>query len=561
MMELPMNIPDPIAGTAQKPALCWPSFRGCALLLIVWAFLTLTSLNVAPLFDYDEAAHAQTALEMIHDGTWVLPTMNGRPFYEKPAFHFYFMSASFALFGENAVAARLPSALFTLATALFLLYAGRRIGQTELGMAASVIYVSMFMPAMLAHAAILDATLNFWVSLAVMSFFLWKQERKRRDAILAMLTAGIAVSVKGPVGFVIPLIVIGLDRLIAKDFGSSLRLFPWKWGVTAFLVGAMPWYVLVTITQGHEFLASFIVKDNLNRFAHAMEGHSGSWYYYLLILIPGTLPWVAWLPWWTVQTIARWNKKNASDDLSRLGLAWTVAVLFLFSVARTKLPHYISSIYPAIALGIAAQWRQQSPTHAWNRTASLLLLIICLPLAMALILLPAFYADLVRIVTHPRAVAVLSQPIRPESWIPVGGMFVAITVLLHFWQTKKFHFARTLTFYVIFGLLFQTTIVWTLAPFAGQLQQKPLMTIAAQIRAYPQSEPVYTLINHPSISFYSGRSSIRVSGAEIDDLCTKSYGPFLLVTYADQLPELLRYPLKVVLRQGDYLLLQYAPDH
>src|SRR5512143_280422 len=180
---------------------------------VLWLILTLSGLSVAPLFDYDETAHAQTAVEMLRDGKWLLPTMNGQPFYEKPAFLFYFMSASFALFGENAFAARLPSALFTLVTALYLYYVGRRIGRSPLGMTAALIYLSMLMPAVLAHAAILDATLNFWIAVSVMSFFLWRQSGRLRDAVFSMLAAGIAVSVKGPVGAVIPLLAIMLDRL------------------------------------------------------------------------------------------------------------------------------------------------------------------------------------------------------------------------------------------------------------------------------------------------------------------------------------------------------------
>jgi 4-amino-4-deoxy-L-arabinose transferase-like glycosyltransferase len=521
--------------------------------------LTLAGLGVAPLFDYDEAAHAQTAVEMMRDGKWLLPTMNGQPFYEKPAFLFYFMSAAFALFGENAFAARLPSALFTLATALFLLHVGRRIGRPKLGMTAALIYVSMLMPALLAHAAILDAALNFWVTAAVLGFFLWRHGGKRRDAILATFASGIAVSVKGPVGVVVPLLVIGLDRLIAKDLAACLRRFPWHWGIPAFLLGALPWYVLVTITHGFAFLTTFILRENVDRFIHAMEGHSDGWYYYLIVLIPSTLPWLAWLPWWVKQTLSRWREKEESDELSRLGLVWMLSVIFLFSMARTKLPHYISSMYPVIALGIAAQWHWHSPAHAWNRAASLILLIICLPPALALILLPDFYSHLAPIVKHPRAAAIFSQALHPGLWIPVAGALVALALLLLVRQARRADRSRLLTLYILFGFLLQTSLIWTVAPFAGRLLQKPLMTIAAQIRAAPLTEPVYSLINRPSVSFYSGRSYLDASRPRIFEQLTASSTQYLLVAYTKQLRELPRLPLEVVVSEGDYVLLRYAP--
>lgn len=203
-----------------------PSVPAFAALVLLWIVLTLAGLGIAPLFDYDEASYAQTAVEMRKDRNWLLPTLNGRPYYDKPAFLYYCMNASFALFGKNAFAARLPSSLFTLVTAFFLLHVGRRLGRPETGMKASLIYLSMLMPALLAHAAILDAALNFFIVAAALGFFLWQHSAKRSDAFLAMLAAGVAVSVKGPVGMIIPALVVCLDRLLARTSSRVCAVFP-----------------------------------------------------------------------------------------------------------------------------------------------------------------------------------------------------------------------------------------------------------------------------------------------------------------------------------------------
>ncbi len=446
-----------------------PSFL--AVSLVLWAILTLSSLGVAPLFDYDETAHAQTAVEMLRDGKWLLPTMNGQPFYEKPAFLFYFMSASFTLFGENAFAARLPSALFTLATALYLYYMGRRIGRSQVGMTAALIYLSMLMPALLAHAAILDATLNFWIAVSVMSFFLWRQSGRLHDAVLSMLAAGIAVSVKGPVGAVIPFLVIILDRLAAEDFANSLHLFPWKWGIPAFFAGALPWYMLVSVKYGFGFLREFILVENVHRFTHAMEGHGGGWYYYLLILIPSTLPWVAWLPWWLKQSISRWTDRDDLGRISRMSLIWTTAVITLFSFSQTKLPHYISSIYPAMALGISAQWYRQEPGRSWIRAAMLIVMIVCIPLALALMALPNLYPYIAGMVKHPHAVAIMTQGFRPSFWIPAAGAILFVSLFCLLWQTRHSPSSTALTRFILLGLLLQASLIWSIAPWTGRLMQ------------------------------------------------------------------------------------------
>jgi 4-amino-4-deoxy-L-arabinose transferase-like glycosyltransferase len=536
-----------------------PSVPAFAALVLLWSVLTLAGLGIAPLFDYDEASYAQTAAEMRNSGNWLLPTLNNQPYYDKPAFLYYCMNASFALFGKNAFAARLPSALFTLATALFLMHVGRRLGRPEAGMKTSLIYLSMLMPALLAHAAILDATLNFFIATSVLSFFLWQQQGKRSDAFLAMLAAGIAVSVKGPVGMVIPALVVCLDRLLARDLFPCLRRFPWSAGIPAFLLGALPWYALVTITYGFDFLREFMIRENMYRFTHPLEGHSGGWYYYLAVLIPSTLPWTAWLPWWVKQTISRRKKKGEAGDISRLGLVWTGAVILLFSFAGTKLPHYISSIYPAVALGLAAAWDRQSPSPVWPRAASLATLVLCLPPALGLLLLPAYYPHLAHVFTHSRAVAILSQGIEVSYGIMVAGALIAIALVLLVLLVNRIRPAVVLTLVILFGFLVQTSLMWSLAPFAGDLLQEPAKKIAAQISSAPPTEPVYSFVNRPSISFYSGRTFIDASRADMYERFKTSTAPCLLVAYASQLPALLRLHLELVAREGNYALLQYVP--
>lgn len=527
--------------------------------IFLWTILTLASLGIAPLFDLDEALYAEAAAEMPQNGAWLLPAANGEPFYDKPALFLYFMNGSFALLGKTAFSARLPSALFTFATALFLCHVGLRISQPRLGAFAALIFTSMLMPAVLAHAAILDAALNFWLTVSVVSFFLWQQEGQLRDAVLSMLAAGVAVSVKGPVGAAIPLIVIVLDRLLARDLFPSLRSFPWRWGIPAFLSGALPWYALVSAVYGFGFLKQFILVENLGRFANAMEGHGGGWYYYLLVLIPSALPWVVWLPWWMKHTIALRKEDGAPDRLSRLSLVWSAAVIILFSISRTKLPHYISSIYPAMALGIAAVWLRQGPTPAWARAASWATIVICLPLALTLMILPTLNTFISGIVTNPRAVAIFSQHISPDFRIPAAGTIIVVCLFVLFLSRRRERPQRLFTTFILFGFMLQFSLIWSLSPWAGRLMQGQVMEIAARIRAYPSTEPVYSLANRPSISFYSGRPYHKAGPDVLEQLASLS-APYLLIAYTNNLAALSHLPLEIIVQENDFVLLRHGHD-
>jgi len=61
------------------------------------------------LFDRDEPRYAQATREMVASGDWVVPSFNGEPRLHKPVLIYWLMAASYTVFGDNALAARLPS--------------------------------------------------------------------------------------------------------------------------------------------------------------------------------------------------------------------------------------------------------------------------------------------------------------------------------------------------------------------------------------------------------------------------------------------------------------------
>ncbi|RMH52308.1 MAG: glycosyltransferase family 39 protein [Zetaproteobacteria bacterium] len=510
--------------------------------LLVWLAISLLSLGLVPLFDLDEAIYAQTAWEMLHGGDWLVPQANGIPFFEKPPLFYYLMDASFVLFGTDAFAARLPSLLFTLATAGLLLHAGRRLRGADTGWLAALIFLSMLEVGVLAHAAILDAALNFFLAATLICWWLWCRHGRRRDLWLAAAAMGAAVGVKGPVGVVVPLAVIGLELLISGRLTATLRAIHWPPVVLLFLLTATPWYLLILWRNGPGFLWEFLMVHNLGRALHPMQGHGGRWFYYLPVVAVSVLPWIALLP-----KMARGLGAGAEAARSqRFLLLWTVVTVVIFSLARTKLPHYISSIYPAVALSIALHI---GPRLRRLEAAATLLLL--LPLVLLIGLLPWLWPWLTGLAHHPRAIAALAQPIAPNWHSAVAALPLAVALG---WLWRR----RTPVALAAVGIMLQTAVVFGLLPTASAVMQGPKLAIAGIIRQLPQEIPVFSYdLNAPSISFYSDRRYHILLDRTGRERLAAMQPPFALVLRSEArsaLPKRLRR-LAPVIDRGGYLLL------
>src|SRR5438093_2271414 len=71
-----------------------------------------------PLIDRDEPRFAEASREMIARGNYVVPYFSNQLRLDKPLFTYWAQVASYRIFGENDVAARIPSAVAAALTAL-----------------------------------------------------------------------------------------------------------------------------------------------------------------------------------------------------------------------------------------------------------------------------------------------------------------------------------------------------------------------------------------------------------------------------------------------------------
>ena len=317
--------------------------RGAALLLALVAALLLLRQGQVPLVGPDEPRYARVAVEMSRSGDLVTPTLQGRPWLEKPVLYYWMAAAAFRAFGETEVAARLPS----IAAALLLVGAtalvGARLYGGAAGLHAGFVLGTSVLVFVYGRAAAMDMLLAALVSASIGLFGLAALGIAGRLAIpAAFACAGLATLAKGPLGLLLPAIVAVAYISAARDRALLRRLAsPVPWLV--FLAVAGPWYALVLHAQGRAFVDTFLLDHNLQRFTSTIHRHPGPFVYYLPVLLAGLFPWSGLL----APALAFLRPRERFDLFV---LAWLLPPLLFFSLAGSKLPGYILPCLPPLAL-------------------------------------------------------------------------------------------------------------------------------------------------------------------------------------------------------------------
>ncbi|HZI88750.1 MAG TPA: hypothetical protein VFD48_18095, partial [Pyrinomonadaceae bacterium] len=123
------------------------------------------------------------------------------------------------------------------------------------------------------------------------------------------------------------------------------------WGLPLAFAVASIWYLPVILKHGWPFIDEFFVQHHFARYLSNKYRHPQPFYFYLLILIPMSLPWTVFLIEGIVKSRSWSLRSNDPVDRMRvLALAWLIMPLAFFSFSGSKLPGYILPILPAGAL-------------------------------------------------------------------------------------------------------------------------------------------------------------------------------------------------------------------
>jgi 4-amino-4-deoxy-L-arabinose transferase-like glycosyltransferase len=324
--------------------------------IVVFAAVALpyfVNLGASSLWDSNESFYAVTPLEMIQSGDFLAPTFNSQPRAQKPPLTYWPIALCYRLFGVSEFSVRLPGAFAAAGLMLFVYLTGRLLFSPRAALISIVLTGTTMRIFLLARKLPIDILLLFF--LAGTGYFVIRgiERDSTRDWLAAYALAALGFLTKGPVAVVIPFGACVVWSLWSGSPGfRKMRLAR---GILLFSVLVLPWYVLVYLHSGWVYIAPFLVRDNLGRFATEGLGPSRGPFYYAGVFLAEFFPWSIL----SVAALAQlWRVRKTLDLRHNLAwgfpLTWSLLVFAFFTASQNKQEYYIAPMYPMMALVLAA---------------------------------------------------------------------------------------------------------------------------------------------------------------------------------------------------------------
>jgi len=329
------------SGAAMDPAAPRAGLVPVLLLLV-----TLGSLLVNfwgwDLWAPDEPRYAEVAREMFEGGPWLVPHLGGELYAEKPPLYFWLLAGSYSLFGITPFAVRIVPVLSACGTVLLTWHLGKKLFNARAGLYAAVALATSILFMHLARRGNIDSTLTLMTTASLALMWAAHAGARRGLWLAAYGLMGLAVLTKGPVGVLLPLLVVVLYLVVVGDRGGLGRM-RWVPGLGLCVVVIAAWLVPAVISGGPEYARTILLKQNVGR-AFTSFSHGKPPYYYVQNFLWCFLPWVFFLPQAVFLAVRRRTRERLFP------VVWFALVFVFFSLVSGKRELYLLPLFPAAAL-------------------------------------------------------------------------------------------------------------------------------------------------------------------------------------------------------------------
>ncbi len=348
-----------------------------------------------PLIDRDEPRFAEASREMIQRADYIVPYFNNQLRLDKPPLAYWAQVASYRVFSQSDFAARFPSVIAASLTALVIFGWGFRLAGEKVAWWAAIIFALSLQTFVHAKAAVADMWLVLFMTLAHWAGYELYSARpgvapyhQLRCWLAFYLSLALGFLAKGPIAWT-PLLTISAIIIYARNWPLARR-FKFLPGILLTLAVVALWGIPALIQTHGAFLSVGIGRHVIGRSFATMEGHGANSLGMYLLLLPfyfvtvfiSFFPWSIKLP---ALLKSLWHKRDNIDNYLLCGVG---TIFIIFSLIKTKLPHYTLPAFGMLALLLARHWPERAVASRRSLFGTITVATACVWLAIALVVPP-----------------------------------------------------------------------------------------------------------------------------------------------------------------------------
>lgn len=264
-------------------------------LLFTWNF---------PMTDTVESNYALTALTMIEHNNYISPMIYDVYWYDKPIWTYWMLIASFKLFGVSDFAARFPFAICAMLNGLVMYFGVRTLfKRVRLALWSAIILGTSLEFWYISHAVLTDGFLFLFTQGIFFFAYQGFQRQSQKHMVLAYICAALAVLTKGPIGLILPGLILLVYLALFNRRKNMFALLFNPVGLLAFFVVALPWYILMYNIHGMNFINEFLGLHNYVRATIPEHPEQNWWYLYFIVAPVSLFPWTGLTVYELIQRI------------------------------------------------------------------------------------------------------------------------------------------------------------------------------------------------------------------------------------------------------------------
>jgi len=346
-----------------------------AIIAIVVVYIIGLPIDV---MEVDAAQYASISADMFNTGEYLQLYCRGYDYLDKPPFLFWLCQPFYFLFGIHSWSFKAGAFIFILLGLYSTYKLGKLLYNTQTAWYSTIILGCCQAWFLITNDVRTDGVLASSIVFAVWQWKLFTINKKWLNLIGASLGIAVSMLTKGPIGLLVPVLVIGTDSLLNKNIKV---LFSWKYlvGIIIIMACLSPMlyglYLQYDLHPGKTVSGGQVVNSGIRYYfwtqsfgritGESVWDNKAPIYYFLHEIMWSFLPWSLFI----VQSTFKGFKNNFKKNL--IPLAGFILPFIMMSLSKFKLSHYIFICYPFLAL-LVGKYLAEIKWNGFSKTLSIL---------------------------------------------------------------------------------------------------------------------------------------------------------------------------------------------